>query len=259
MKLGIVIPLKSKQVSRNWQVTCESLKKTVGSLLNQTNTNFDFIVVGHECPDLLKDMSWQGKPVFHSITEIAPPNFEGVTQDDYTKDKNSKIAKGIMLLKERNEEVEYWFPLDADDLVSKQLVSTIDSLPAVAGMILDGGFLFYNRQNRILPCSQLSQYCGSTGIIADQYINCPDTFSQESIRSIPFCRYSHMGLDKFFEKEAKAPYKVIQDKLVVYILSHGDNISDGYRESKLSQLKAYLKPYLKGRKPGKAFMESYMS
>ena len=36
MHVGIVIPLKSKKISRDWQVTCQSLHATLSSIENQT-------------------------------------------------------------------------------------------------------------------------------------------------------------------------------------------------------------------------------
>ena len=257
MKIGILIPLKSKQVSKNWDITCKSLDATIKSLENQSDKEFDYMVVGHESPDFLVDKTWHGKSVFHSISEIQPPPAVGATQHDYTIDKNSKIVKGIMLLKERNTEVKLWFPLDADDLIHQDLVKIIGQYDDPAGVILEHGYMYYPTNNRIVKTDNFSMYCGSSGMIADRYIQCPHVFTSESIKEVPFCRYPHMNLDKFFTSEINQSYKIPKAFLATYILAHGDNISDGYRESLLTQLKAKCKPYIKGRKPNKVFKREY--
>ncbi|MDE0940370.1 MAG: hypothetical protein OSA43_10475 [Pirellulales bacterium] len=50
-KLGIVIPLKSKMASRNWDVTTVTLQFTIDSILNQTDARYEVAVVVHEKPD----------------------------------------------------------------------------------------------------------------------------------------------------------------------------------------------------------------
>jgi hypothetical protein len=257
VSVGILIPLKSKQVSKNWNTTCLSLAKTIASLENQTNTQFDFMVVGHEPPDFISTKTWHGQSVFHSIEEVVPPASSGATQHDYTIDKNSKITKALMLLKKRNSAIKLWFALDADDLAHKDLVDTVCQLNEPAGVILNHGYLFYPQSNRVIKTDQFSMYCGSSGMIADKYINCPAEFDINTMKQIPFCRYSHMGLDAFFRNEIKQPFVSPDKALVTYILSHGDNISDDYRGSLMSRVKAWLKPYIKGRAPSQKFKEEF--
>ncbi len=51
MKIGIVIPLKSKSVSKNWDVTSSNLLRTVKSIEMQACPDFRSVVVGHDIPD----------------------------------------------------------------------------------------------------------------------------------------------------------------------------------------------------------------
>lgn len=257
VKIGILIPLKSKQVSKNWQTTCKSLAATIASLENQTNKDFDYMVVGHEAPDFMMNKVWQSQVVFHSISEIAPPPSVGATQHEYTIDKNSKITKALILLKQRSPSIELWFALDADDLVHQNLINVVSQLSEPAGVILNQGYLYYPQRNRVMPTQQFSMYCGSSGMIADKYINCPTEFSLETMKQVPFCRYSHMALDSFFNKEIKQAFVVPNKPLVTYILAHGDNISDDYRGSIIAKFKGWLKPFIKGRAPSKQFKQEF--
>lgn len=255
--LGIVLPLKSKRVSNNWQLVCQNLEKSIASIQNQTDSNFDFIVVGHEAPDSIKEMQWNGNPVFHSIEEVSPPLMENPTQLDYERDRVSKIAKGIQLIKSRNKKVNYWYPVDADDLLHKELVSTVNQSKQVAGFSIQNGFKYYAMNNRIILEKEMHAWCGSTGIVADEHINCPTTISHESIRSLVFCRYTHMGLTDFFEKELKLPFIIPEQPLLAYSIDHGENLSLFYRQKLIVKIKSKLKPYIKGQRANQAFYENF--
>ncbi|MBU3017175.1 hypothetical protein KO519_05615 [Paraglaciecola agarilytica] len=257
MKLGIVIPLKSKSVSKNWNTTCGSLQRTLVSLEQQSDSQFEYIVVGHEAPDFLLGKTWNGNSIFHSIKEVPPPSKRDATQEHYTQDKNAKITKAIELLRDRDQKITMWFALDADDLVHKDLVKTVHSLNDPAGVILDNGYMYYPEQNRVISTTQLAQYCGSTGMVSDRYISQTGKVSLDNMQAIVFCRYSHMGLSKFFSDEIKQQFATPDDKLITYILAHGDNISDDYRNSIFAKFKALLKPYVKGTRPSTAFMNDF--
>ncbi len=51
MKIGIVIPFKSKEVAKDWKIACKNLNATVDSVLNQNSRNYKAVVVGHDQPD----------------------------------------------------------------------------------------------------------------------------------------------------------------------------------------------------------------
>ena len=250
MKLGIIIPLKSRKVSSDWKTVCNSLESTLTSIKNQSRNNYNVMVVGHEEPDFLRAF-YSETFGFHSIKEIPPPtkkNNTKITQEQYTSDKNMKIAKAIELLKKKDKTISHWFALDADDLIHKDFIKIFLKSNIKAGAIINHGYLYYINSQRLLECNELSLYCGSTGIISDEYINCPSNIDINTIKNIPFCRYPHMHLDQFFSNEVKKPYTEIEEKVIIYVLSNGENISDGYRNNWLSQCKAYLKPYIKGKK-----------
>lgn len=264
MNLGIIIPLKSSQVSSNWQSVCNSLASTVFSIIKQTNNSYKVIIVGHEKPsfidDLVQNAFSEMQFNFHSIKEISPPKkaqgAREIPQEEYTKDKNMKIAKGIQLLKKIDETISHWFVLDADDLIHKDFIKICDSSNIQAGAIINQGYLYYANSQRVVDCSELSLYCGSTGIIATELIEPPDVITYKTIQQIPFCSYAHMHLDQFFIHE-KSSYVELKEKLITYVLANGENISDGYRDGWLSQLKTFLKPYVKGKKLSATIRENF--
>lgn len=244
-RLGIVIPLKSKAASRNWSITCTSLEDTIRSIDNQTSNNFEAIIVGHETPNFLN----KGKHniTFHKIENDPPKKAaDEFTQEDYTLDKNSKIIRGMQLIKNRG--VSYWFTLDADDLMDRHFVEIILDRNLQSGCIIDGGHVIYKSRKRVVPHDNISLLCGSTSILCNEYIEIPEKLDKETMKSVPWCRYSHTDMTKYFENELNAPYTRISDRLIGYVMGHGDNCSDGYRMSIIQKVKSYLKPLIIGQR-----------
>ncbi len=245
MKLGIIIPLKSKKISKDWQVTSLSLANTLNSLINQTLNSYTAIVIGHDIPEGFEKR-------YPSITfltvDIPVPdrNLTTFSHKDLILDKNLKIIRGMQAL--RNEGIDYWYGLDADDLLSNDFVDSVQQINNSAGAIIDGGYLIYKSQNRFIPCKDIYVYCGSTSIIADRYMNIPETLDEKNMDGIPWCRYPHMNIGKFFSDEIQQPCIRIKQPVLGYVLGHGDNISDKWRDNFWKNIKAYIKPYIKGKK-----------
>ncbi|WNC72542.1 hypothetical protein RGQ13_00790 [Thalassotalea psychrophila] len=245
MKYGIVVPLKSKTISKNWDITIASLTATLSSIKNQLVKNYRVIVVGHEFPKSVMQMFPQTD--FISVDFPAPnkqsPNF---CHKQLVNDKNLKIATGIKFL--CSEKINYWFALDADDLISRDFLQVCEKVNGKAGAIIEGGYLIYQNQQRIIHTEKMHLHCGSTSILANEYINAPAVINKHSIKQIPWCRYSHMNMDKFFKNDIKQPYVKITEPVLGYVLASGDNISDKWRDNYWKKFKAFIVPYVRGRK-----------
>ncbi len=244
MKLGIVIPLKSKATSRNWRVTCRSFQDTLNSVESQTSSSYAAIVVGHDKPDFLEKSVYRTQ--FHEL-EYPPPNPQSSSfrPKDYIIDKNRKIVRGMQLL--QGHEIDYWFELDADDLIHKSFVESLSNLDCKSGCILDGGYVLYKAEGRIIPTSDLSSICGSTSVLSNSRFEIPDTLTEEALRSVPWCRYSHRYMTQYFEEELGGHFLRVTDRLIAYTMGHGDNLSDRWRRKPVQKVKAWLKKYLLGR------------
>ena len=241
--LGIVIPLKSSVTSSCWENTSRSLIATLKSVLNQNEKSYQVIVVGHERPLGLDNLNLN-IDVFYSVSgEFPPPPKINATQEQFTSDKNCKISKGIELLKQRYPNINIWFALDADDLIEENLVR--DALKALPYSLfsLDMGYMYYGHANRVIETQELTQYCGSTGIIHDDYLSFD---VQGKLVSCPFLSQSHMGLSRYFKQQPKSKVKTSNRPFVMYSLGHGENISDGYRNLFQNAI-ATIKPYVKGK------------
>ncbi|MEP7702668.1 hypothetical protein [Paraglaciecola sp. 25GB23A] len=255
MKLGIVIPLKSKQISRDWKITSDTLQQSLESLKNQTLQNFEVMVVGHECPTFLQTSF--GENIHFTAVDFAVPNRSAAdfSHQKLIQDKNMKIVTGLKAL--QNNNISYWYQLDSDDVLRSDFIEKIAVVEGQSGAVIEGGYLIYSEQKRYIETKQMSQYCGSTSIIANDYMTIPPNVSPDSIKTVPWARYSHRNIKQFFSKELKQPVTLINDNILGYVLGSGDNISDRWRDSPIKALKAYLKPYIKGSKITKQFSKEF--
>lgn len=246
MTLAIIIPFKSKQVSKDWDISCRSLMGTINSLTQQSNNNFKAVIVGHELPTNINPDMYENIDFLQ--VDFLPPqkNSPTFTHKDYIFDKNQKITTGAIHLNKKHSDITYWYQLDADDIIAPKFVDYILNQPKASGFLLEGGYLFYQSVNRKISANNLTVFCGSTSIISNEFMTIPDEVDEETVLSIPWCRYPHMNFENYFIKELSKPATIIQEKLLAYVLGHGDNISDGWRNSPIKKLKAFLKPYIKG-------------
>ena len=220
--LGIVIPLKSRQSSRDWSITCSCLSKTLKSVASQANQAFSFIVVGHDFPSCDPQLPAEN---FHAV-KFPKPDLSHRTvaerQAEITRDKNAKILQGIRSL--RRHQPTHWFALDADDLIARSMVEIISRLRPNSGALIESGLQVHAPTNRARRKRNFSRICGSSSVLSDQMISASDLDNA----CIPWCRYSHHQMREYFETEVKGNYSVVNEPLVAYLTMHGDNMSDDY-------------------------------
>jgi hypothetical protein len=243
MKIGIVIPLKAKVISKNWEHVCDSVKQTVNSVLNQQCQKFRVAVIGHDCPAFLQNAKHSGDNIFIDFNEFSPPQRtkdEPSNQLKYETDRCSKILKGIMNLKKRDDEITHWFALDADDLMHESFVSTLTQTPEFEGFLIKNGYFYFQQSGIFNKTNEFFIYCGSSAVISDKYFNLPKEINNKSFRAIPFGDVSHVHMDRYFES-MNISYISPEAPLMMYVRGHGDNISDGYLDTFYVRLKQMVR------------------
>lgn len=251
MKIGILIPLKSKVVSRNWAITTACLEQTVKCLEHQTSFNWEAVVVGHDKPAFFD--SQKLKTRFTTVETPSPiPPSDGYRKvnwswiRDRAIDRNRKIIRGMQFL--QNEGIDYWYYLDGDDLLHREFVERLAAIDLKAGAVLYEGYLWYPRSQRIISYTNMPIICGSTVIIRSADFEIPKSLDIEELGKVPYCRYTHMDLPRYFDAECNGQYVNVLDRLLAYTVGHGDNTSDGFRDTFIKRLKSWAKPYIRGRR-----------
>lgn len=245
--IGVVIPLKSRVAAKDWRVTCNALQCTVNSLSQQVSKNYRAVVVGHERPDI----SFSDSVEFHSLDFPLPAlgqggSYQNRQQFDRILDKNRKIVRGLQILE--HPDIKYWFYLDADDLLDLEFIALIEHLSPRSGCVIDGGYFVYRRVRRYLYTGQLSAHCGSTCVLAAETFRVPTSLQRDDLAQVPWCRYSHRHMFRFFEEELGEPCQRVLEPVVSYVLGHGDNCSDEFRRNPLAALKSRMKPWIRGKR-----------
>jgi len=255
LTIGIVIPLKSKSNSRDWSVTSLSLKATVDSIENQTDDNYLVIITGHDCPDFLRNYS-NHKIIFKKAEFRTPDrNDPDFTVQNLINDKRLKIVSGLYELREKK--LSFIYQLDSDDLIHKEFISSIKKYSKSDAIILKGGYLYYKKSQKYIETLELDKYCGSTVIAKSGSFDMPDKIDLDQITKIPWTKYRHMNIHKFFENTTHDSIKYLDDKLVAYVLSSGDNFSDRWRDSWFKKVKWSIKPYILGKRVNESFKEIF--
>lgn len=224
MKLGIAIPLKAKAVSKNWKNVEKSLLMTLNSIKNQLNQNFIAFVIGHDKPSFFDDTNkFSNNIIFIHFSKLTPP----LTTDDHDKnlelfelDRCSKIFEGYKKLLEHD--ISHFFPLDADDLLSNDLVSHIKSNEEFDALLIENGFVYYQNKRVLNKINNFNTYCGSSMIASIQLIN--SSQNSANFEEFLFRKIGHVMMKDYLIHH-NVNYKVPEARLMMYIRDNGDNIS----------------------------------
>jgi len=180
--LVFVVPIKSSQVSSNWEVFNLLVERTMKSISQQTSQNFKIVAVCHEIPKI----NFQHPNLEFVQVDFLPPTEENIAathsdnnEDDLNyrngakeADKAKKIMKGVEYGKKYNP--SYYMVVDADDCISNKLVKFVEDNPSKhAGWYFKKGYIYNEGSNLIfLNKNTFNVLCGTCIIIkADQMDN----------------------------------------------------------------------------------------
>lgn len=249
IKLAIIIPLKSEVVSRDWKLVQQNLLRTIKSITNQTSNSFCLLIVGHECPAYMPELSKQHDNIsFITLSECAPPLIKSASDKNekqlmFDTDKSYKILKGFMHLKQKDPSISHWFSMDADDLLHEDFVSelenTVDIANANDAIILNNGYFYYEKYGVFNVSRVFSQFCGSSCILGTNLLDIPLEIKPENLNKILFNKVAHTQMLSYLVAN-NIKFQVPKKKLVMYIRDNGENISAGKNEF-IYRIKRYLK------------------
>ncbi len=149
------IPVRAKAVSRNWERVCHLLACTLDSILNQSDPNFSVVLACHDVPELpqLRDPR---------VTVLQTDTVLPCDLREQMRDKHIKTRLGLAHLHQLGG--GWIMQVDADDLVSNQLVARVRQLQPRYGLIIDRGWEFDCIRRGLRPAPRFNRICGSSGI-----------------------------------------------------------------------------------------------
>jgi hypothetical protein len=230
------IPLKARAVSKNWDWTVRDFNRTLASIYNQTNPNFRILVGCHDIPELL--IPTDERLEFLSVDR---PIHSGRNEGALYQDKSAKLERIAESFREC--EGEWFMTLDADDLVSTQLVQFILTHSNPNGFIVRRGYIF-DQLHRIVaevPHPEIFKWpfdkgCGSCAIIrlAASDLKAEDNNFENSRLSRYIIKANHTELYENSIRDGR-PLSPLPFLAVTYVVNTGENHSFVYGRFKWSR------------------------
>lgn len=252
--LGFVVAFKSKAKSKNWETDSALIRRTISSLLNQTNPDYHIYVAYSDLPDNpVEDdkVSWIQFP--YSFVEM-----EGIEDREifltrytlgnylpgfYDQGKKSLYASSFA----RKDGCSYIMSVDYDDLLSNKVAEFVNRADEKTnyGWYMDKGYVYREGNNFLTKVpNNINDRCGSANIIRTDYVPNPD------FASIKYQDFKFFPTHNFIPQWLKIDHDIdilpIPFYGLIYLL-HGTNFYNPANNLRENRLKGIVKSILRGR------------
>ena len=220
--LVFVIPLKSKQISRSWELTEKLFERTIKSVCNQTSSKFRVIVTCHEIPSVKFS-----HPFIEYFQVNYPLNLNLQNQELKKLKESDKVRKVITgLAYAQNYQPSHIMIVDADDCVSKHLAKFVEKNPNKNGWFLNKGYLYTEGSNFLFKKrNNFNHWCGTSNIFRANLYYFPKDLNLACSKSCLKYYHPHQQLAQIFSNN-KTPIEPLPFSGAIYSVCHGDNLSD---------------------------------
>jgi hypothetical protein len=262
--IGFVIPFKSRMRSKNWEMDCALLNRTISSVLSQSSKNYKCYVVYSDLPDKPAQdnkVIWVQFPFpfleSHQIGDEERcavqyglgkflPNFY---------DQGKKSLYGSSFAKKDN--CSYIMSLDADDLLSNKLVNFIDNNLTYqsSGWYVNKGYMYAEKSSFLLKVpANMNYVCASVNIIRNDLVPEPD-FSKKMYQDFQFFS-SHAYMPEGLKNNYNEILQPVPFYCTTYVLHNGNFFTDSSHITKIS-LKNLLKRLIRGKFLSRSIREEF--
>ncbi len=208
------IPLVAKEVARDWQRVCSLLQCTLNSILAQTDKNFSVVLVCHDVPDI-PQLSDPRVIILHAASPL-PRN---PSEQMYDKGFKKRLAFSYL-----NKMGGGWVMLvDADDLVSKHLVSYVRKINPKYGLLIDRGLEFDCVSKKISKAFKFNRLCGSSAIFRFSISELPSEVDQQEMTLSDHFESHRLWREKSIE--LNRPFDFVNFFAAIYTINNLQNHS----------------------------------
>lgn len=212
------IPLRSKEVSKDWNKVTLLFNRTLESVYNQTNSKFKIFVACHQIPTLNK--TYDDRVQFIQVNTITP-----ITYQDMMDDKDSKIytcqnaARKYLI--EQNLNGAYFMNVDSDDLISCKIGDFIDNKAQKQIYTSRYGFIYFEGLLYMKKARRLQRTCGSCYVIYLDINQLPHNDEGYLLNNVDKCPFTphHSDLSYKLIKIQGWSHGVIPFPTTVYIVN----------------------------------------
>lgn len=174
-EFDFVIPFRARSTTRNWPQVCTLLEQTIASVLNSSDPRCRMVIVGHEKPDF----SLPADRCLFLEAEFSPPDAASNELPGperifvWHTDKGRKLLMGID--RARQDGAKYFMPLDADDLISSELVGHCLRHDHPHGYYVERGYrMDADSPGWLFSRKQFFHECGSSCILRTEVAPLPE-------------------------------------------------------------------------------------
>lgn len=255
------IPLRSKETTNDWNGCIKRFENTLKSIFNQTDKDFKVLVACNEIPIL--NNNYDSRLEF-LITDVpAPKKWIEMAIDKSWKLTVIAVRIRELLLEQINPQNGiYVMPVDADDLINRNISKYVKSHPNENGFVSKDGYVHYKGNRHLTIYKNMHTYCGSCNIIKmylDDLPNgypipeelCHDIENARVLNKRYPIRFDHNIVVDLYKSNNK-PFSKLPFRSTIYIKDTGDNISDIHdreKNLKISDNQFHLGVFIKKVNP----------
>lgn len=227
-----IIPLKSKAVSKDWSLTSNLLRQTLGSVSNQSVQELRAVLVCHDLPDFEIDQL-----NFVEVLQVDLPVPAKDSASQMREDKEMKLLTGLLHVLQ--SDCSHVMKLDADDLIHRDLAKHVLPSPAdvtvvSCGIIWKRGASWYQLDNHTFH-----RICGSSSIFRTSVFKSGKGISEPVTNQELFTSDNHENIQEFSGniglEVANPPFPA-----VCYCLNSDSRLSEMYHPDHKESLRMLL-------------------
>lgn len=223
------IPLISKEAATDWNLVTRLLQRTLASVFNSNDAQFNVIIACHDIPEIPD--AYRGRVHFVQVDTPTPGSDDGLSgRWERRRDRSLKRMRIAQYM--RACEPGYLMLLDADDLIDKNLVRYVHERSATSGYIVKQGYRFDVASRKLWFASDFDRICGSCGIF---WFNKDDLPRDDDDRN---CYFKQFKAHRTWEATAASygrPLQRVDYPAMIYTRNSG---SSTFRRSKLHVLRS---------------------
>ncbi len=207
--------VRAPQRSDNWPRVCTLFERMAVSVFNQSNPDFRLIVVCHLPPTLTR--SFDSRLEFISTDMPLPKRtFDSMTGQD----KVSKLLIAMKRVRELN--ASHVMPVDADDLISRNIVSHALQYPDADGWFVQRGWRYQYGRLWLEELDDFNNVCGTCNVLSRRWFAYPGQPELEKQIDTNLIADGHGGVvEAFLLRGAKLwPFPF---RAAVYTVLNGEN------------------------------------
>jgi hypothetical protein len=194
-------------------------------VLHQSDPRWRTVIVGHDRPDLPE---LDDPRVTFVVADVEPPDQPTHRRRD--KMRKRRLAGSIL----RGFDGGYFCPLDADDLVQRDLVKHVLADDNRRGYTFESGFVEDYANHRLAPVpgawsASFSRVCGTSAVLYFERVELPQSGDAEP--KLYFNLFQAHAYWPVVAEEFGRPLEAIPFPAAVYVVNHSQNLSFGLQRT----------------------------